>query len=70
MTQVTGRAGRSSLKGTAIIQSYTPEHYSITKSKEQDYIGFYEAEIKYRQVMNYPPFSNLLILLIQSTNEK
>ncbi|GMQ56892.1 primosomal protein N' [Vallitalea sediminicola] len=70
LTQVTGRAGRSSLKGTAIIQSYTPEHYSITKSKEQDYIGFYEAEIKYRQVMNYPPFSNLLILLIQSTNEK
>lgn len=70
LTQVTGRAGRSNLQGTAIIQSYTPEHYSITKSKEQDYIGFYEAEIKYRQVMNYPPFSNLLTLLIQSTNEK
>ncbi|WP_113674739.1 primosomal protein N' [Vallitalea guaymasensis] len=70
LTQVTGRAGRSNLQGTAIIQSYTPEHYSITKSKEQDYIGFYEAEIKYRQVMNYPPFSNLLVLLIQSTNEK
>ncbi|GMQ61340.1 primosomal protein N' [Vallitalea maricola] len=70
LTQVTGRAGRSNLQGTAIIQSYTPEHYSITKSKEQDYIGFYEAEIKYRQVMNYPPFSNLLALLIQSTNSK
>ncbi|GKX31687.1 primosomal protein N' [Vallitalea longa] len=70
LTQVTGRAGRSILEGTAIIQSYTPDHYSITTSKDQDYKSFYEAEIKYRQVMNYPPFSNLLVLLIQSTNEK
>ena len=70
LTQVIGRAGRSNLKGTAIIQSYTPEHYSIITSKDQDYTSFYEAEIKYRQMMNYPPFSNLLVLLIQSTNEK
>ncbi|MCT4544237.1 MAG: primosomal protein N' [Vallitalea sp.] len=70
LTQVTGRAGRGNLQGTAIIQSYTPEHYSIIKSKEQDYKGFYEAEIKYRHLMNYPPFSNLLTMLLQSTNEK
>jgi primosomal protein N' (replication factor Y) len=70
LTQVTGRAGRGRLKGRAIIQSYTPEHYSITKSKLQDYKGFYESEIEYRKLMSYPPFSNLLFVLLQSTNEK
>lgn len=70
LTQVTGRAGRGKLKGTAIIQSYTPQHYSITKSKLQDYKGFYNAEIEYRKLMSYPPFSNLLFILLQSTNEK
>ncbi|QUI22920.1 primosomal protein N' [Vallitalea pronyensis] len=70
LTQVTGRAGRSILQGRAIIQSYTPDHYSITCAKEQDYEGFYEAEIMYRQLMGYPPFSNLLVLLLQSKHEK
>lgn len=70
LTQVTGRAGRSQLVGRAIIQSYTPDHYSITCSKEQDYEGFYEAEMVYRKGMRYPPFSNILVMLLQSDKEK
>ncbi len=70
LTQVTGRAGRSIWQGRAIIQSYTPDHYSITCSKEQDYEGFYEAEVMYRKLMSYPPFSNLLVMVLQSKKEK
>lgn len=70
LTQVTGRAGRSTLKGTALIQTYTPEHFSIIRAKEQDYISFYNEEIMFREMMNYPPFSNLAVILMQSENEK
>lgn len=70
VTQVTGRAGRGSKKGKAFIQTYTPDHYSLVCAKNQDYEGFYQNEIQFRQLMNYPPFSNIAILLLSSENEK
>jgi primosomal protein N' (replication factor Y) len=55
LTQVAGRAGRGELRGEAIIQSLLPKHYAITLATRQDYRSFYEAEIKYRKTMRYPP---------------
>jgi len=55
LTQVAGRAGRGELLGQAIIQSLLPSHYAITLACTQDYRAFYEAEIKYRRAMRYPP---------------
>ncbi|MFM8533041.1 MAG: primosomal protein N' [Acidimicrobiia bacterium] len=55
LTQVAGRAGRGERHGEAIIQSLLPAHYAITLACTQDYRAFYEAEIKYRRTMRYPP---------------
>lgn len=59
MCQAVGRAGRGELPGEAVIQTYQPEHYSIQAAVSQDYPAFYEEEIGYRQLLSYPPVSNL-----------
>ena len=53
-----------------MIQTYDPEHYSITTAKEQDYEAFYEQEIAYREIMCYPPVWNLLVILCASRSEE
>ena len=70
ITQVCGRAGRGSLEGRAIVQTYTPEHSAIIHAKNHDYKGFYEDEIKLREAMNYPPFCELISIIITGKNEK
>jgi len=70
LTQAVGRAGRGHLRGDAIIQTYEPENYSIVASKEQDYESFYNQEIVYRKLMNYPPAAHMLLLSIQSEVEE
>jgi len=60
LTQVAGRAGRSSLGGSVIFQTFCPEHYAIQAAAEHDFQQFYELEIKHRQQHNYPPFSRLV----------
>ena len=59
LTQVVGRAGRGDAPGRAIIQTVMPEHQVIRLAAAQDYDGFYDLEIKLRQVQNDPPFGDL-----------
>lgn len=70
LTQAAGRAGRGREPGEVIIQTYDPEHYSIQTAKEQDYEHFYEQEIAYRQMLSYPPVSNMLVILCASKWEE
>ena len=70
LTQAAGRAGRGDMPGTVIIQTYQPEHYVIQSAAAQDYEGFYNKEMAYRDLMNYPPASNLLNVLLTSKNEE
>ncbi|MBO4292851.1 MAG: primosomal protein N' [Clostridia bacterium] len=70
LTQVAGRAGRENKKGKVIIQSYTPENFSIECSKKQDYEMFYKTEIALRKQLKYPPFCDILLISFNSTNEK
>lgn len=57
LCQAAGRAGRGTLPGEAVIQTYHPEHYSIEAAVGQDYEAFYQQEITYRMLMGYPPVS-------------
>lgn len=69
VTQSAGRAGRGDKPGTVIIQSYSPEHYSLLYAQKHDYVGFYNDEIKLRKEMNYPPFSHLGHIIISGFRE-
>lgn len=65
LTQVAGRAGRGELPGTVIVQSYYPDHYAIQFGARQDYDGFYDQELRFRQLMHYPPFTALANLVVR-----
>ena len=69
LTQAAGRAGRGKLPGNVVIQTYDPDHYAIQTAKEQDYEAFYDKEIEYRRLMNYPPVWNMLLIHITSPDE-
>ena len=70
LAQAAGRAGRGSDPGEVVIQTYNPEHYSITAAAGHDYKSFYEEEMGYRMLMNYPPSWSMLKVLLFSTDEK
>lgn len=69
LTQAAGRAGRGKLPGNVVIQTYDPDHYAIWTAKEQDYEAFYDKEIEYRRLMNYPPVWNMLLIHVTSPDE-
>ncbi len=62
LTQVAGRAGRSSRGGRVVLQTFQPEHYAIQAAAGHDYAAFYAQEIAYRRKLGYPPFARLLRL--------
>jgi primosomal protein N' (replication factor Y) len=64
LTQVSGRAGRHELPGEVIIQTYTPEHYSIQLASQYDYDSFYNHEMNLRKNHAYPPYYYLALLTV------
>lgn len=70
LAQVSGRAGRGSIAGKVILQTYMPDHYVIEAAKEQDYRKFYEREIEERKVFEYPPFSRMAHLEFRNLKEE
>lgn len=70
LTQAAGRAGRGKEKGEVVIQTYSPGHYSIERAENQDYDGFYEEEMQYRELMGYPPAAELLAVLVTGADEE
>ena len=70
LAQAAGRAGRGRKPGDVVLQTYQPEHYSIVCAASQDYENFYEQELSLRQMLQYPPVSNILGVLVLSENEE
>lgn len=70
LVQAAGRAGRTDEPGEVVIQSYTPEHYSIECAANNDYRTFYENEIAFRRLMDYPPVANCVKISLASGNEE
>lgn len=69
LTQAAGRAGRGGKPGQVVIQTYQPGHYSVQYASRQDYEGFYEEEMVYREMMRYPPAAHLLAVQISGKEE-
>lgn len=70
ITQVAGRAGRGTISGRVIIQTYNVENYSIKCACAQDYKGFFEKEIMVREKLLYPPFTNIGSIVLSGTNDR
>ncbi|OEH91211.1 primosomal protein N' [Bacillus solimangrovi] len=64
LTQVSGRAGRHKLPGEVVIQTYTPEHYSVTAAAQHDFDRFYEQEMLLRKRVQYPPYYYITLITV------
>ena len=69
ITQVAGRAGRGELGGEVLVQTFSPEHYSIRCAAGHDYNEFFSQEMKMRKALQYPPFVRLARILMTGTDE-
>ncbi len=69
LTQVSGRGGRGDSPGRVIVQTFSPDNYTIRQTQENNYINFYNDEIQTRRELGYPPFSRMVNLIISDTNE-
>ncbi len=68
-TQVCGRAGRGDTAGRAVIQTYQPFNSTIRLAKTHDYNAFYEKEILQRKRLNYPPFCDIICIMVTGEDE-
>ncbi len=66
LNQVAGRAGRSTIPGEVIIQTYNPDNYILKCVKDNDYQEFYEYEMSNRHKLDYPPYYFLTSIKIAS----
>jgi primosomal protein N' (replication factor Y) len=68
LAQVAGRAGRGERPGRVILQTYTPDHFTITAARQQNFQAFYDREIQSRNELGYPPYSRMIQFLITGKN--
>lgn len=66
LSQVAGRAGRSTLPGEVILQTFNPDNFTLKCVKEQDYLKFYKYEMTNRHKLDYPPYYFLTSIKIAS----
>ncbi|HJZ91784.1 MAG TPA: primosomal protein N' [Gemmataceae bacterium] len=69
LAQVAGRAGRGERGGKVMIQTFTPDHPSISLAASHDYLKFAELELAHRKEHMYPPYQRLARLIVRSQNE-
>ena len=70
LTQAAGRAGRGDRPGEVIIQTYQPEHYCIQTAAAQDYDSCYSQEIRFRQMLHYPPDRQMMVMLAEGEHDQ
>jgi len=69
LSQVTGRAGRGEKPGRVIVQTHQPEHYSVVTAQSHDYEAMVTQELELRGQLQFPPFSRLVNLRLEGTDE-
>ena len=70
VTQVAGRAGRGDERGSVVVQTYEPDNYALLAAKNHDYKGFFQQEIGLREFMEYPPFSDIIMVNFTAKDEE
>jgi primosomal protein N' (replication factor Y) len=70
LVQVAGRAGRGDQQGRVLVQTRRPDHHAIYFAAAQDVDGFARRESMARRELGYPPFGHLVLLRLQSADEK
>jgi primosomal protein N' (replication factor Y) len=70
LVQVAGRAGRGDVRGTVVLQTRDPNHPAIRAAVEHDVDGFAERELRARAELSYPPFSRLVLIRVDDTEEE
>ncbi|MCD8024653.1 MAG: primosomal protein N' [Candidatus Gastranaerophilales bacterium] len=68
LTQVAGRSGRGFSRGEVVFQTFNAENEFLLNAKSQDYKTFYKNEIEMREMFDYPPFSCIIRIILQSKN--
>lgn len=70
LTQVAGRAGRAEKLGKIVLQTYMPKHYVYRFMANYDYQNFFEQEISLRRIAKFPPFANIVRILLSSEKQE
>ncbi len=68
LTQVSGRAGRGEKEGLVVIQTHNENQYAIKNALRQDYLSFYEEEMKVRMIARFIPYYNMTVIRVKSKN--
>lgn len=66
LSQVSGRAGRSDLPGSVVIQTFNPDNKTLNFVAEHDYMSNYKYEMDIRKKLKYPPYYYLVSLKVIS----
>lgn len=70
VTQAAGRSGRGDKQGKVVIQTYSPDHYAVLAAAAQDYESFYRTELLIRKSLSYPPYSDLIQMVLAAESEQ
>ena len=67
--QLSGRAGRETIRGSVFLQSFLPDHPVIKALVSGDREAFLTAELTARENANMPPFSRLAAIIVEGEKE-
>lgn len=70
LTQVAGRSGRAEEAGKVVLQTYSPENNVLRQAIRYDYKGFFEHEISVRKATAFPPYTDVLRVLVSSDDDE
>ena len=70
ITQVAGRSGRADDKGKVVLQTYSPKNSVLKTAIDYDYEHFYSREIAVRKASYFPPYSDILRIMVESEDDE
>ncbi len=69
LSQVAGRAGRAEKPGKVFVQTWKPDHPAIKHARTHDFKSFSRAELPDREMLQFPPFSRMIVFQFKCKSE-